>query len=63
MQQALDTLLNVWFKAAGSVEEAIEVMMPMCRTGKRYFANYSNLLVGPETGLDDKKALDYLAQE
>jgi hypothetical protein len=31
VQKASDALLNAWFKAAGSVEEAVEVMMPMCR--------------------------------
>ena len=36
---------------------------PMRRGGKWYFGNYSNLLVSPETGLDDEEALDYLAQQ
>ena len=53
----------------GAVEQRIRdwarcrELMPMRREGKWHFGNYSNLLVSPETVLDDDDALDYLSRE
>ena len=39
MQKALDALLNAWFKAGGTVEEAVEVMTATANGLRRKFAD------------------------
>ena len=39
MQRALDALLNAWFKADGSVEEAVEVMTAAVKGLRRKYAD------------------------
>jgi hypothetical protein len=39
VQKALDTLLNAWFKADGSVEEAVEVMAATVKGLRRQYAD------------------------
>jgi hypothetical protein len=39
MQKALDALLNAWFKADGSVEEAVEVMTATVNSLRRKYAD------------------------
>ena len=39
MQKALDALLNAWFKASGSAEEAVEVMAATAKGLRRKYAD------------------------
>jgi hypothetical protein len=39
MQKAMDALLNAWFKADGSVEEAVEVMTAAVKGLRRKYAD------------------------
>jgi hypothetical protein len=40
VQKALDDLLNAWFKAEGSVEEAVEVMTAAVKGLRRKYADH-----------------------